>query len=235
MKNLVLSALVAAAVSQAAGCIIIADDNEPLDNKISAIWNYKRVGVTQPSCPAGADGVRLMVQSLPSQAEYVSQFGCNQPVLTDYFPNGRYRIWTELTLGNQAYAQSLAVEMDIFDEDVDLTFDIHEDRGYLLSSWSLIGASSGSSLSCAQVPTLANIALDATRQGTSLLTSSLMACPPGSGFSVAMDAATYTGAYSAVNAAQARISSTVERTNLQVRDRNQVTTAGSVVIPITGM
>lgn len=234
MKNLVLSALVAAAVSQAAGCIIIADD-EPLDNKISAIWNYKRVGVTQPSCPAGADGVRLMVQSLPSQAEYVSQFGCNQPVLTDYFPNGRYRIWTELTLGNQAYAQSLAVEMDIFDEDVDLTFDIHEDRGYLLSSWTLAGATSGNALSCAQVPALANIALDATRQGTTLLTSSLMACPPGSGFSVAMDAATYTGAYSAVNGAQARISNTVERTNLQVRDRNQVTTAGSVIIPITGM
>ncbi len=234
MKNLVLSALVAAVTSQAAGCIIIADDNdEPTGNRIAATWNYKIAGATQAGCPAGADGVRLMVQSLSTQAIDAVVFRCSEPILIDYFPDDNYRIWVELTLGSQPYAQSLAVESSVVAQDIDLTFDIHEDRGYFLSTWSLRGKNTNASLTCAQIANLTGIALDTTQVGSAAFTSTVMDCGPLSGFSKAIPAAQHTVSISAVDNS-GRISDAVNLNNQTIQDRNRVTTLGSVVLPIIG-
>lgn len=237
MKNLVLSALVAAVASQAAGCIIIADDNEPdptFDNQISATWNYKRVGVTQQGCP-GANGVRLMVKSETTGVTDAVVFNCSQKILVDYFPNDRYSIWVEITANNQPYAKSVAVQTDIFDKDVSLTFDIHEDKGYFQASWSLTRKSNGALLTCAQVPGLSKMTLDTVRQGTTIPVNSPMDCEPGNGFTQALETGFHTGTYYALNAQGQALNAPVNRPSLEILPRNQVTVLGSVVIPIDGL
>lgn len=238
MKNLVLSALVAAVTSQAAGCIIIDDNDEPpppVGNRIAATWNYKVGGVTQQGCPIGANGVRLIVQSLTTQVKDAVVFTCADKILIDYFPDDNYRIWVELTSNNQPYAQSLAVEMSVVGQSPDLTFDIHEDRGYFFASWSLRGQTSQSTLSCTQVPNLNKIALDATKQGTTGLEQSFMDCGPSSGFSKALEAARHTVVVTAVNTAGQALSTPVTVTNQDILDRNRITTMGSVILPVPGL
>lgn len=238
MKNLVLSALVAAVASQAAGCIIIADDNTdpvPTGNRIAATWNYKVVGVTQASCPAGADGVRLIVQSLTTQAKDVVLFKCTDKILIDYFPDDNYRIWVELTLNNQPYAQSLAVEQQLVGQGTDLTFDIHEDRGYFLGSWSLKGKTTNAQLTCAQVPLLANVALDSLKQGTTNnFVNTLLPCGPYSGFSKATEAGRHTVTFAGVDSGGAALSDSVNLASQEILDRNRATTLGSVILPMIG-
>lgn len=225
MKNLVLSTLVAAMAIQA-GCV--ADD----DNRVAVTWNYKINGVTQPGCPAGANGVDLLIKNVDTGREDVYQYSCNSPVLIEYVPDGTYQIWVELMSGGTTYAQSLSLVDDFFGEDKDITVDIHEDKGFFFTQWSLKGDLTNAPLACNQVPGLSFISLLATKVGTAQRVDSMMDCGPGSGPSKALDVGLYTLSLDAVNSANQALGTAGIATNQPIADRNQVTNLGTVVIPI---
>jgi hypothetical protein len=237
MKNLVLSSLVAAIALQSTACILVDDDDDvPLDaNRIAVTWNYKINNQIQSGCPAGVVGVDLKIKSLDSGREDIYQYDCADKVLIEYVDDGDYQIWVELINGNNTvYAQSLSVIYDLFEEDLDITTDIHEDKGFFSLQWTLKGASSNANLACNQVPGLSKIGLLATKVGTADGTDSLFDCPPGIGVSLALDTGLYTLDADAVNSSNQSLGSTDVATNQPIGSRNDVTPL-TVVIPITGL
>jgi hypothetical protein len=234
MKNLVLSAFVAVLASQAAGCIIVDDNNTPTGNRIAATWNYKINGVAQPGCPAAANGVRLMVKSQTTAQEFTTNFTCAERILIDYFPDDTYQIWVELTSGGQPYARSLSVIENVTGVGKDITFDLHEDRGFFFLQWSLKGATSNTLLGCAQVPGLSYVGLLTTKVGTTTRVNSKFDCGPGVGVSQALEKGGHTVKIDAAAANDGTLGGLAALNNQQILDRNQVTDLGTVVIPIDG-
>lgn len=234
MKNLVLSAFVGAMAIQAAGCIIESDDGDPpLDgNRIAVTWNYKVGGVTQAGCPAGANGVDLLIKNQDTGREDVYEYRCSDPVLIEYVPDGTYQIWVELMNGGTTYAQSVSLIDTLVGVDKDITVDIHEDKGFFFTRWTLKNEAQTQTLACNQVPDLFKISLLATKVGTAQRTDSLMDCGTGFGFSVAMDASLYTLSLDAINAQNQALGTAGIATNQPIQDRNQITDLGTVVIPI---
>lgn len=234
MKNLVLSAFVGAMAFQSVGCIIESDDDDPpLDgNRIAVTWNYKINGVTQPGCPAGANGVDLLIKNQDTGRKDVYEYRCSDPVLIEYVPDGTYQIWVELMSGRTTYAQSVSLIDTLVGVDKDITVDIHEDKGFFFTRWTLKNEAQTQTLACNQVPNLFKISLLATKVGTSQRTDSLMDCGPGFGFSVAMNTGLYTLSLDAINAQNQALGTAGIATNKPIQDRNQITDLGTVVIPI---
>jgi hypothetical protein len=231
MKNLVLSALVAAMATQAA-CIIESDDTGA--NRIAVTWNYKVNGVTRAGCPAGANGVDLLIKNQTTLREDVYQYNCSDPVLIEYVDDGTYQIWVELMSGGQTYAQSLSLIDDVFGVDKDITVDIHEDRGFFFTQWSLKGRTTQAPLTCNQVPDLQFISLLATPVGTAQRIDSQSQCSLGASPSLALAAGLYTLSLDAVNSRNQALGTAGIATNQAIQNRNQVTNLGTVVIPIDG-
>ena len=233
MKNLVLSAMVAAMATQAA-CIIESDDDNEGANRIAVTWNYKINGVTQPGCPAGANGVDLLIKNQVTGREDVYQYNCSDAVLIEYVDDGTYQIWVELMSGNQTYAQSLSLIDDVIGVDKDITVDIHEDKGFFFTQWSLKGATTQATLACNQVPDLQFVSLLATPVGTAQRIDSKMQCSLGASPSLALSAGLYTLSLDAVNSRNQALGTAGIATNQAIQNRNQVTNLGTVVIPIDG-
>jgi hypothetical protein len=235
MKNLVLSALVAAMASQTAACIITSDsDPEETGNRLAVTWNYKVNDVSQPGCPQGANTVLLNIKSESASTPQTFMFSCAERTLIAYVPDDRYQIWVELENNGNLYAQSQSLIDDVFGVDKNITFDIHEDRGYFFTQWSLKGASSNALLGCNQVANLDKISLLTTKTGTSMGTDSRFDCNPGVGTSLPLAVGLYTVALDAVNSANQTLGGIDVATNQQINARNQATNLGTQVIPITG-
>jgi hypothetical protein len=227
--------MVAVMASQAAACIIVDDDGEPSGNRVAVTWNYKVNGVTQPGCPAGAVGVDLLIQPTGASAPTVFEYNCSDKTMIEYVDDGQYQIWVELvTPAGGTYAQSLSLIDTFSAEDKDITVDIHEDRGFFFAQWSLKGATSQQPLTCSQVAGLQSISLLATPVGTAGRIDTFMDCAPGVGASKALVAGQYTLSLDAVDSANRALGTAGIATNQTIRDRNQVTNLGSVVIPIDG-
>jgi hypothetical protein len=216
-----------------AACIIESDNDDDVGaNRIAVTWNYKINGVTQPGCPAGANGVDLLIKNQGTGREDIYQYNCSDPVLIEYVNDGTYQIWVELMNGSTTYAQSLSLIDDVIGVDKDITVDIHEDRGFFFTQWSLKGEVTNAPLTCSQVPGLAFISLLATPVGTANLIDSKMDCGPGSGPSKALATGLYTLSLDAVNPANQALGTAGIATNQPIANRNQVTSLGTVVIPI---
>lgn len=233
MKNLVLSAMVAAMATQAAACIIVDDDDEPTDNRIAVTWNYKVNGVTRAGCPAGAVGVDLLIQPTGASVPTVYEYNCSDSTMIEYVPDGQYQIWVELVnSAGGTYAQSLSVIDDVVGEDKDITVDIHEDRGFFFVQWSLKGGTTQAPLTCSQVADLQSISLLATPVGTGARVDTFMDCPLGAGASKALPVGEYTLSLDAVDSTNRALGTAGIALRQPINDRNQVTNLGSVVIPI---
>lgn len=234
MKNLVLSAMVAAMASQAAACIIVDDDDQGGANRIAVTWNYKVNGATQVGCPVGADGVDLLIQRVGSSSPTVYEYNCSDKTMIEYVDDGDYQIWVELVANGGTYAQSLSVIDTVVGVDKDITVDIHEDRGFFFVQWSLEGGTSRAPLSCAQVPDLQSISLLATPVGAGARIDSFMDCAPGVGASKALPVGQYTLSLDAINSSNRALGTAGIALRQPINDRNEVTNLGSVVIPIDG-
>jgi hypothetical protein len=235
MKNLVLSAMVAAMASQAAACIIVDDDDEPSGNRIAVTWNYKVNGATQGGCPAGAVGVDLLIQPTGASVPTVYEYNCSDKTMIEYVGDGQYQIWVELVTSSGAtYAQSLSVIDNVVATDKDITVDIHEDRGFFFTAWALEGRTSRAPLTCSQVPTLQSISLLATPVGSGGMIDTFLECSLGAGASKALAVGEYSVKVDAVNSANASLGGLPVLLRQPIGDRNQVTNLGSMVIPIDG-
>jgi hypothetical protein len=225
--------MVAVVASQAAGCIIVDDDDEPSGNRIAVTWNYKVNGATRAGCPVGAVGVDLLIQPVGAAAPTVYEYDCSDKTMIEYVGDGQYQIWVELVdSAGGTYAQSLSVIDNIIATDKDITVDIHEDRGFFFAQWSLKGAATQAPLTCAQVPGLQSISMLATLVGTGTGIDSFSDCTLGAGASVALPVGEYTVQVDAVGPGNQTLGSAPPLLRRPIDDRNQVTNLGSIVIPI---
>lgn len=230
MKNLVFCGVVAALASQAAGCIFVSDDT--VDGYlIDSTWNYKINNVIQPGCPNGVNEVRVYIQSQTTGQEDVLVAGCGARTIGDYFVSDTYSVSVDL-LGPGIIYQSNAVILDIV-SDQQITFDIHEDRGYFSAQWTLKGANSNVALSCGQVADLDFIGLLSTKVGPiATAVDSRFPCADGIGVSKPTEVGLHSVKIDAANRSNQSLGGVEVLTNQPIGDRNRVTVLGSVVIPI---
>jgi hypothetical protein len=156
MKNLVLSALLFAGLTQAAGCIIVADDTTgDGTGDVDVAWallSSDGNGNTIPSaCPPGADTIQINAQR-GSDIPFTDKYFCNAPGgIADRLPPGQYAVWITITdtNGTTKFAESGAYVVDVVDgATTPVDIDIYTDRAFFQASWQLLGA--GVPAACAQ-------------------------------------------------------------------------------------
>jgi hypothetical protein len=157
MKNLVLSALLFAGLTQAAGCIIVSDDTQTGDGTgdVSVAWALKSsdaAGNVIPSgCPAGADTIQILAQR-GNDTPFTDKFLCSDPGgIADRLPVGQYAVWIQITDTNGVtkYAESGAQLVQVEDgATTPINIDIFTDRAFFQASWNL---TRGGPTTCAAV------------------------------------------------------------------------------------
>lgn len=173
MKNLILSALVIGAASQAAGCIIVTDD-EPTGSAdvswtlLSADANGAPIAA---GCPAGATSaiVYALPEGAPAGDAFIDKYFCNDlgGVASD-LPAGRYLVWVRLTDSGEAttYAESGSLITDIVDgATTPVDHSIYVDHGFYSLSWTLDPPGAPSNFNCSQVSGERGVSIVATTGG----------------------------------------------------------------------
>jgi hypothetical protein len=149
-----LSALLFVGLTQAAGCIIVADDTSGGDTgDVDVAWRLLSSdinGTSIPSaCPAGADTITIFAQ-LGSDTPYTDKFLCNQAGgIADRLPPGQYAVWIRITdtQGAIMFAESGAHIVDVVGGGITpVDIDIYTDRAFFQAGWQLTGGAT----SCAQ-------------------------------------------------------------------------------------
>ncbi len=167
--KLVYAALVAAGVSQAAGCVFTSVEEGQLD----VSWNLE----SGDTCPGGTAEVNI--EEVGGGRTYVELFDCvDGRGRTGPIREGRYTVYVNLIddSGAALYAQSFSADVSITrdGELVPVSFDINVDEAFFALTWSLVDTG-GSELSCAE----------AGAGGVSVL--STLVGPAGSGFDDVFD------------------------------------------------
>ena len=155
MKNLVLSALLFAGLTQAAGCIITSDDTSGTGTgDVDVSWELLSsdlAGNAIPSaCPAGADTIEIHSQRLSDNQSFTDKFLCNASGgIADRLPTGQYAVWIRITdtAGVTMFAESSSRIVDVVDNaTTPVTIDIFTDRAFFQATWNL---TQGGVISCA--------------------------------------------------------------------------------------
>lgn len=157
MKNLVLSAMLAVGASQAAGCIIVADDTTTTgEGSLQVSWTLLSTDANNNNitgqCPAGSGTVRITAERAGDEP-YVSDYLCSQSGATfDRLPVGTYTTWLEITdrTGVTKFAISAETTVTVGEGTVTpVDFSLYTDRAFFAASWNLTRA--GAPATCAQV------------------------------------------------------------------------------------
>src|SRR3954469_9467507 len=160
MKNLVLGALLAAAVSSAA---CTADTSAV----ITAHWSFStyanKATATDPcpTTPVNYDTATVYVRpwdpfagAFTGDAVPSDLFSCADKVGTTAPLDGIFQVWVQIEDHNGAnvYARSEAVVVDTADGDASITLPtLFKDAGYFDMSWDLVRQGSSTRLRCADV------------------------------------------------------------------------------------
>jgi hypothetical protein len=158
MKRLILSALVLGAATQAAGCIIVSDDDPVGDAQVtwdllSADQNGNPIAA---GCPQGATTATVfsLLEGADLSDSYIDKFDCVAGAGTAAdLPTGRYQIWVRLTDTSESllYAESGSLLADIADGlSTPVNHDIYVDHGFFTMSWQLLTPGGGRA-ACGQV------------------------------------------------------------------------------------
>ena len=151
MKNLVLSTLIAAGASLAAGCIISGDDGTTTGRGgIEASWDLKSVdaqgNTIQAGCPAGATTAEVFALPLGADpsAAFSDKYDCIDPSgrLAD-LEAGVYTSWVRFTdtSGAMLFAESASQQVTVGAGNViPVGFDVFIDHGFFIVGWNLTGA-----------------------------------------------------------------------------------------------
>lgn len=174
MKKLVMSALALGALSQAAGCIFVSDDDDPDPGNASvdATWT-----LTGGDCGV-ADTVSINALRAGDTQPYRDLYDCvdGAGVATD-LPPGSYEVWLDFTESNGdiLWAQSAAVQLTLLGGDVlEADFTVAMDNGYFDASWEFVGGGS-----CASVPGEDGVSVLSTISGTTDAFDDIFNCEDG--------------------------------------------------------
>jgi hypothetical protein len=158
MKNLILSALVIGAASQAAGCIIVADDDDTGDAQVT--WDLLSAdaqgNTIAAGCPAGADTAKIfaLLDGAPVSDAYIDKHDCaDLGGFAADLPEGQYLVWVQLTdfAENTIFAESGSLITNIVaGATTPVDHSIYVDHGFFQLSWRL-NPPGGSNFNCSQV------------------------------------------------------------------------------------
>ena len=150
MKNLVLSTLIAAGASLAAGCIISDDGTTSGLGSIELSWDLKSVdaqgNTIQAGCPAGATTAEVFALPLGADpsAAFSDKYDCIDPSgRLDDLEAGVYTSWVRFTdtSGAQLFAESASKQVTVGAGNLSpVGFDVFIDHGFFIVGWNLQGA-----------------------------------------------------------------------------------------------
>jgi hypothetical protein len=244
MKNLVLSSLLfAALVSQTTGCIITSGEEATL----TAEWSFHTVnpqGMLSPenNCPVGFTEVELHTQELdtldrPIGRPVIDVFDCDAHIGDAPLDPTVYEAFLSVTSpeGDTIYADTLATIVDLTDSDKTFKAEVVDNGGYFKVAWDLRDVQTGSAITCADASRLDGIEINATLAGSSAATNDQFDCENGFDFSAAVMEGNYVVSVNAFEDATPNDKLLGEVTTLNnktMRDRNQVTDLGTVMIRV---
>jgi cysteine-rich repeat protein len=226
---------------------------------ISATWHLDSVNattgaLTQAPCPnstdaaalhtvaANADGTAVSACTTAGSNCFIDVFNCTDFAgVSAALPPGNYLTWVTITdsTGANVYATSTAEFVDV--TNVDKNFDTHilVDGGYFLVRWTLVGSTSGNTLTCAQTTAASSaggsVETTATIMGTSTAFSDKFNCEDHFGYSAPLPADTYVVVLDALNSSDAAISDPNSTTATIGATPNTIFDLGVIPISITGM
>ena len=243
MKNLVLSALLFAGLTQAAGCIIVADDTSGTgEGDVSVAWTLLSSSPNgtpiASACPAGADTIQILAQRGTDQP-FTDKFLCNATGggIADRLPVGQYAVWIQITntQGTIKFAESGARIVDVVDSaTTPITIDIFTDRAFFQASWNL---TQGSTITCAQAGAGKMSVLATVTGGANGFDDDQTNCVDGEGGKTAFTTlpvpiGTYTVVVAALNAIGESIGDSAPLTNRPLDYGNKFEDLGTVNIPL---
>lgn len=245
MKNLVLSALCLAGLSQAAGCIIVSDDAPPSDGTgdIDVTWALKSSDASgnpiPVGCPAGGDTVTIFAQ-LGDDTPYSDTFFCADGGGTaTRLPPGQYAVWVRITdnTRTQVFAESGAFLANVADGAITpITVDVFTDRAFFQATWFLTRGASGTT--CAAEGATHVSILATVSGGSNGFDDDRNTCQAGETEGVPAVTTTpvpfgeYTVVVSALNSAGLSIGDSAPLTRESLDYGNEYESLGDVEIPI---
>lgn len=158
MKNLVLSAMLFAGLTQAAGCIIVSDDTSGTgEGDIDVTWSLLSTdgnnNTIASTCPAGSGTITLYALRDGDSQPYSDKYLCSDTHgLMDRLPTGAYTVWLEITdtSGATKYAISGDYAATVVEAGLSpINVSLYTDRAFFAASWNL--TRQGSATTCAQV------------------------------------------------------------------------------------
>jgi hypothetical protein len=244
MKKLALGSLtLAALVSQTTGCIITTDDDDFAT--ITADWSFHTVnaaGALSPenNCPAGFPTVALHSQEIdgndrPIGIAVIDLFDCiDGRNFSDELHPGVYETFIRVTSdsGLNLYAESLPEIVDIRVNDVKIEPRIIDNGGYFAVAWDLRKEGTNAPLDCRDVAGIDGIEIASTLSGTTQAVTDIFDCEVGSSFSEPVMEGNYVISMAALNTAGQALGQPVTLNNKVMRNRNQVTDLGVVMLPV---
>ena len=218
---------------------------------ITASWTLKNIATnTNTACPTGFDTGALYVQAADNNGNpigtcttvsntcFIDLFNCSAMAGTsDPLPASPYIAWIQIENhdGSQVYAKSTEAFVDITNVDKSMHADILNDGGYFYLTWSLYGANSNATLTCAQAGVTGGVETIATLNGTSTAYNDQFNCTDHFDYTAGVPAGTYTVSVDAFNSANQALGSPVNLTNKSVATQNQITDLGHIMLPIDGL
>jgi hypothetical protein len=191
MKKLVLTAIVAATASQAAGCIISSDDDPGGDPIITAdIRIFNEGPATTIDCVEG-DGIRVNAQLSGTNSGYSDVYPCNTvslatPPLRSGF--GDYDVWVDY-INDRGLPAEQADQWVVVDATetvrVNVQADLHVDadltlrHGFFAANWSLSAANGTPITSCDDIPDQDGVSILSTVAGTTQGFEDIFTCEDG--------------------------------------------------------
>ncbi len=210
-------------------------------HNVAATWKIGPVGGNTIGCPSGYDTIALTSRLLdgsgqPTSTAVTDNFTCTQSSGTSSpLQPGKYQVSIAVTNATTlaTYATSLPATLDLTIADQQYNTQIYTDGGYFQLAWTLVGATSGQTLTCAQAgaPTVEVIS---TKSGTSTAYDDKFDCTAGQGITQGLPAVVYTVNVGANNAQNQSLGN-LTLNNEQIASPNKVTALGTVAIPIQGM
>jgi hypothetical protein len=185
MKRLILSALVLGAASQAAGCIIVSDD-DPVGNAdvgwalLTADGNGNPVTA---NCPQGANTAKVFsLRDGDAVGDaFIDKFNCQDGAgLATDLPTGNYLIWVQLTDNAETtlFAESGSIQAVIADGATTVVdHSIFVDHAFINLSWRIMDPG-GTRVPCATVGNEDGVSIAASTPGGGLI-DTLVDCESG--------------------------------------------------------
>ena len=245
MKKLVLGALTAAVISQAAGCIITSDDSGS-DAFITANWSVQSLatGASSP-CPADPtyDTAALYSQEVDANGNNIGQpiidlFNCDVGHGTSApLPPSTYYSWIVIANHDNTdqFATSTEAAVDLTVADKSFTATLLEDGGYFQVAWNLTDAASGAPLLCADLVDIGGVEAISTDVSTPTNSASdIFPCEDHFGITGGFLSGTYTVHVDALDTGNPpqSIGDAQDLLNKPIQAPNLVTDLGTVTIPI---